>query len=103
MKVTEYCVDCQGSGQIVIGEHLITREMALDAGEPQMEGSHFEYEYDMCPYCGDGHKKNQEGKPTDEINGIINYLWIPKGVPLEKNYIIGVAIGLHPVHRICRR
>ena len=41
MKVTEYCVDCQGSGQIVIGEHLITREMALDAGEPQMEGSHF--------------------------------------------------------------
>ena len=52
MKVTEYCVDCQGSGQIVIGEHLITREMALDACEPQMEGMHYGYEYDMCPNCG---------------------------------------------------
>ena len=49
------CPDCCGEGKIPIGEHLVTREMALDAGNPKLEGSHYEYEYVECSKCeGEG-------------------------------------------------
>lgn len=52
------CSECQGEGKIPIGEHFVTREMAIDAGEPAMEGSHYAYEYEECTRCeGSGFQK----------------------------------------------
>lgn len=43
------CPTCQGEGRIALGEHYVTREMALDAGDLSLEGSLFEVEYGSCP------------------------------------------------------
>jgi hypothetical protein len=49
------CPDCGGDGAIPIGEHFVTREMAIDAGEPAMEGKSMGIEYVQCERCeGDG-------------------------------------------------
>ena len=51
------CPDCEGEGKVPIGERLVTREMALDAGDPKLEGTHFDYEYAACDACeGDGRR-----------------------------------------------
>jgi hypothetical protein len=43
------CENCDGDGaieqEVIIGEHYVTHEMALDAGMPEAEGSHYGYEY----------------------------------------------------------
>ena len=43
------CLNCD-SGNIIIGIHCVTREMAHDACEPQMEGME-EVEFGQCPCC----------------------------------------------------
>ena len=49
------CDQCQGEGRICIGEHLVTLDMAIDAGDRRLEGTHCEYEYAQCGKCeGDG-------------------------------------------------
>lgn len=48
------CEACGGRGRIVVGEVLVTREMACDAGCPEAVGSHYEYEYGECGECGGG-------------------------------------------------
>ena len=48
------CEACCGEGRIVVGEVLVTREMACDAGCPETVGSHYEYEYGTCGECGGG-------------------------------------------------
>ena len=48
----ELCETCQGEGKIPIGEHLVTREMAHDAGDPALEGTLYEIEYAKCERCG---------------------------------------------------
>lgn len=53
------CENCDGDGaieqEVIIGEHYVTHEMALDAGMPEAEGSHYGYEYGSekvrCPSC----------------------------------------------------
>lgn len=45
------CGTCEGSGQVPIGEHFVTRDMATDAGEPAMEGMSMGIEYGLCPDC----------------------------------------------------
>jgi len=45
------CKNCGGQGREVIGEYLVTLDMAIDAGDRSLEGSHFDYEYGMCPVC----------------------------------------------------
>ncbi len=45
------CDLCEGQGRVPIGEHYVTRDMALDAGEPQMEGMSLGVEYGPCPRC----------------------------------------------------
>lgn len=60
------CPDCHGEGQLIVGENFITHEMALDAGEPQMEGMHHSYVYDKCPRCEGGGLIEDENK---EIGG----------------------------------
>ena len=48
------CRECEG-GWIwtEIGEHFVTREMAIDAGMPELEGSSMgiEYGWVKCPCC----------------------------------------------------
>lgn len=45
------CPECDGEGEVVIGEYFVTREMAIDAGEPSMEGAHHSYQYGECEMC----------------------------------------------------
>jgi len=51
-KIRAECTACDGKGGEVVGGHYVTREMALDAGEPAMEGTPYEEEYQECEYCG---------------------------------------------------
>ena len=46
------CSACGGEGQMVIGEHYVTRDMASDACEPAMEGMFHSYAYGECDECG---------------------------------------------------
>lgn len=46
------CEACGGDGQMVIGEHYVTSEMASDAEEPSMAGSFYGYAYGPCDHCG---------------------------------------------------
>lgn len=46
------CDACGGSGQYCIGETLVSRDMALDAECPELEGSHYRFEFARCPTCG---------------------------------------------------
>ena len=45
------CEACEGSGRVPIGEHFVTRDMALDAESPETEGMSFGVEYGPCPEC----------------------------------------------------
>jgi len=51
------CPNCDGSGAILVQvreREYITREMAMDAGCPEMEGSLYsddEWDYEQCPWC----------------------------------------------------
>lgn len=46
------CQCCEGSGRVPIGEHFVSREMAMDACEPAMEGMSMGIEYGHCQECG---------------------------------------------------
>lgn len=49
------CAVCEGTGRVEAGRHIVTRDMAIDAGEPSMEGMDFGPEWMACPCCsGDG-------------------------------------------------
>lgn len=50
-NLTLTCENCNGTGSIPVGEHLVTAEMASDAGMPELEGSVAEVEYEPCPNC----------------------------------------------------
>lgn len=46
------CLNCGGSGQEIVGENRVTRDMAIDAGDINLEGSFHSYAYDTCSSCG---------------------------------------------------
>lgn len=48
----QQCPTCDGDGQVVVGEHRVTRDMASDAGEPSMEGAFHSYEMGPCEDWG---------------------------------------------------
>ena len=55
MSKQQQCPKCEGTGQIPLGEHFVTYDMASDAGEPQLEGMSMGIEYGRCSNCsGDG-------------------------------------------------
>ena len=55
------CEACQGQGQIPIGERFVSRDMALDAGEPAMEGMSCGIEWGQCEECyGTGYLEKEE-------------------------------------------
>lgn len=45
------CPQCGGEGREIIGENFVSRDMASDAGYPEMEGMHHSYEYGECEAC----------------------------------------------------
>lgn len=45
------CAACGGSGQMVVGEYRVTRDMAIDAGDRSMEGAFYDYAYGECDAC----------------------------------------------------
>lgn len=65
MKLEVQCPECGGSGQVPVGEHHVTREMALDAGCPEMEGTFYEVEYDRCALCGGSGLVESDEDPID--------------------------------------
>lgn len=46
------CPKCEGTGKIPIRENRVSREMASDAGEPDMAGLSLGFEWGQCPQCG---------------------------------------------------
>jgi DnaJ-class molecular chaperone len=50
----ETCGACGGSGQVELGRHVVTHEMAMDAQDLSLEGSDYGPEYGSCPECGGG-------------------------------------------------
>jgi hypothetical protein len=46
------CGACGGTGGFGGGVHYVTRDMATDAGEPQLEGQEIVEEPVECEYCG---------------------------------------------------
>jgi len=53
------CPECGGSGEVIIGENLVTEDMASDAGCPEMSGSFHSYVYAVCPLCDGSGKVNK--------------------------------------------
>jgi hypothetical protein len=45
------CEMCGGSGHEIIGENRVTQDMAIDAGDPNLEGTFHSYEYGRCTAC----------------------------------------------------
>ena len=45
------CPACEGAGHVPLGVHYVTHDMAIDAGEPDMEGEVYETEYGACEQC----------------------------------------------------
>lgn len=45
------CEACGGSGTVIIGEHYVTQDMAIDAGDRSMAGSFYGYEWGPCDEC----------------------------------------------------
>ena len=55
------CPDCGGDGRVPVGEHYVSHEMALDAGQPERAGESMGVEYGPCPRChGAGKLKARE-------------------------------------------
>jgi hypothetical protein len=57
------CPNCDGSGAIKIrGREIVTREMAMDAGCPEMEGSLYcEEEIEQCQWCDERNNFTSKG------------------------------------------
>lgn len=64
MSKQQQCSNCEGTGQRELGEHFVTREMALDGGNPELEGASMGIEHENCPECGgDGWISGELEKP----------------------------------------
>ena len=57
-KLEEICNCCGGEGKEIAGENLVSMDMAIDAGERGLEGTHHSYEYKDCRVC-EGVSKNK--------------------------------------------
>ena len=45
------CPECGGEGKEIAGENLVSMDMAIDACDRSLEGTHHSYEYRYCPAC----------------------------------------------------
>lgn len=55
------CKACGGAGQVVVGEHYVTADMASDAGEPAMEGMSAGTEWGQCDVCNGTGRRSWTG------------------------------------------
>lgn len=62
----DQCEQCNGSGEVPIGEHVVTLEMAMDVGDRSLEGTTYEVEYGPCPAC-EGSGVVSVGNPVDRL------------------------------------
>ena len=61
MSMSKPCKTCQGEAQTIVGENLVSQDMAIDAGDRSMEGMHHSYVYQPCDDCeGTGFEKGEE-------------------------------------------
>ncbi len=64
MSQQKQCSECEGTGKMALGEHFVSREMALDGGNPELEGMSMGIEYGACSNCsGDGWLIEELAKP----------------------------------------
>ena len=56
------CEACNGEGQVAIGEHYVTRDMAIDACDRSLEGMFHSFSYGPCDECG-----GRGECPVDEV------------------------------------
>ena len=66
--IEELCCECNGTGYIeMIVTEVVTREMAIDAGDPQLEGQTYRVLQDfMCEACGGSGIITTKGKDTKD-------------------------------------
>ena len=48
------CPECGGTGSVIVGTDYVTLDMAIDAGDRELEGTFFGYRYGACPLCQGG-------------------------------------------------
>jgi len=61
MSKQKQCPECEGTGRMALGEHYVTREMAIDGGDVTLEGMPMGIEYGPCSECsGDGWVETEE-------------------------------------------
>ena len=46
------CLVCGTAGKVEIGRYAVTHEMAIDAGDRELEGQDYGPVMDICPECG---------------------------------------------------
>ena len=60
------CPECGGTGRIELGRNRVTRGMALDAGNRELEGQDCGPILDTCPRChGDGTLEEDDEQAQD--------------------------------------
>ena len=64
------CERCGGTGGIPLGEHFVSHEMALDAGDPALEGMSMGIEWRPCPNCDGARAKREAALPKDTGTGV---------------------------------
>ena len=45
------CEQCGGSGMEMVGHHVVTADMASDAGDPEMAGMQLDPIWEPCSVC----------------------------------------------------
>lgn len=85
----ECCNNCQGSGKETIGENKVTLDMAIDAGDRDLEGTHYSFDYRICPYCqGDGgFKKYYPLTLARILNALAGNIFIDDADPENRLFI----------------
>jgi len=95
------CTQCCGDGQLVIGEHHVTRDMALDACEPSMEGMFYGYEYVPCNICHGEGVIMEENYYTEEDNKMPCPTCIGEGHVPTANFAYDLTQNMHKICNSC--
>lgn len=70
IKEFEICVDCGGAGgeEIIVGENIVSMDMAIDACDRSLAGQHHSYvtDYLQCERCSGSGRIESELKALDK-------------------------------------
>lgn len=72
------CPACEGSGHVILGVHYVSREMAIDGGDLNLEGQP-QPEYGGCEMCGGAGKiqKCHRCGSVHAVEGDPKHYWCP--------------------------